>query len=416
MNIYLETYGCTANKSDEAVLKGILQQHKHRIVDTIKDAEVLVLLTCTVISTTEQRMLSRLKVFQHTHKQIVVTGCMASAQPALVTSIAPQAILLPPQHIQYIHAVLQPQTLVFKDTKKTLLPRTFTGIIAPLLIAEGCQRSCSYCITHVARGRLHSYPVSDIVADVRSVLNQGCREIQLTAQDTAAYGLDIGTTLGELLTQICKINKPFRIRVGMMNPVTLLPYRATIFSAYSHPKVYKFLHLPVQSGDDDILEKMNRGYTVNDFTTLVNRYKASFPSGTLSTDVIIGFPTETDEQFQRTMNLIHHLKPDIINITRFSARPQTSAKTMSGRVPTHIVKERSRQMTRLCAAITYENNTQHLKKQYQVLVTERGKNNTWVGRTEHYKPVVITGPVHLGDVRDVLITKVTSTYLVGTLI
>ncbi len=416
MNIYVETYGCTANKSDERLLMGLLKHDHHEIVDNIKDADVLVLLTCTVIGTTEQRMLSRLNVFQKTHKKIVVTGCMPTVQADLIKSIAPNAFLLPPQYIQYISNIIQGNKPSFLETKKTMLPKYFDTVIAPIAIAEGCLLSCSYCITHFARGKLRSFPIQEIAADVCSAIKQGCKEIQLTAQDTASYGLDTGANLGKLLTQVCTLDGAFRVRVGMMNPTTVQKNLDSVLTAYQHYKIYKFLHLPVQSGDDEILEKMNRGYTAKDFTLLVERFRKTIPTLTLSTDVIIGFPTETEEQFNRTIALIKQIKPDIINITRFSARPLTTAKTMKGRVPTHVVKERSKRTTEICSKISREKNQEHLRKTYMVLVTEKGKQKTFTGRAENYKQVVLTEPVAIGDFVHVKIIDAAPTYLVGKLI
>jgi len=416
MNIYIETYGCTANKSDERLLLSLLLEKGHQIVSSITDADVLILLTCTVIGTTEQRMLSRLEVFHKTHKKIIVTGCMPAVQKNLILSIAPHAFLLPPRSIMYITDIIDGDRPAFVHSKKTSFPRYYDSTIAPLLIAEGCRLACSYCITHFARGSLRSFPAEEIVTDVRSALSQGCKEIQLTAQDTASYGLDTGTNLGDLLDTITSLDGSFRIRVGMMNPATVEKNLGSILRSFQHPNIYKFLHLPVQSGDDDILQKMNRGYQVKEFTSLVHRFRKTIPTLTFSTDVIIGFPTETEEQFDRTLQLLKKIKPDIVNVTRFSARPLTAAKKMKGRIPTHIVKTRSTVAADLCSRLSFEKNKQHLGKDYSVLVTEPGKRNSVTARTDSYKQVVLTESVPIGSVVQVRITDVTSTYLFGKLI
>lgn len=416
MKVYLEAYGCTANKSDERLLIGLMTQAGHQIVHESDDADILILLTCTVIGTTEQRMLSRLKVFEKTNKKIIVAGCMPSVQPDLITSVVPHASLLPSQHLQYINDIIIDKKPVFFEGRKTTHPKLYNPVIAPVLIAEGCLLSCSYCITRLARGSLRSFPVEDIVSDVRIAILQGCKEIQLTAQDTASYGLDSGTNLGALLARIHSLDGMFRVRVGMMNPVTVRKNLAAILSGYQHEKIFKFLHLPVQSGDDDILGKMNRGYSIDEFLFLVKRFRSAIPALTLSTDVIIGFPSETEEQFNQTMKLLEKIKPDVINITRFSARPYTTAKKMKGRVPTHIVKERSKTITELSAKILLQNNKKYLGNTYMVLVTERGKKRTVTGRTENYKQVVLTEPVSIGEVVSVRIIEAAPTYLVGKLI
>ena len=416
MKIYLEVYGCTANKSDASLIKGLLKKGNHEIVEKMDDADAIVILTCTVIGTTEQRMLSRLRKFRKTGKKIIVAGCMASAQPDLIKSILSDARLLPPQYAYYILDVLDDKKVSFEARNKTLLSKYYGGITAPISIAEGCRFACSYCITSIARGKLKSYPIDEIVQDVCSALRQGCKEIQLTAQDTGSYGFDSRYDLGDLLTGVCKLKGKYRIRVGMMNPYTVLKNIDSIIQAFADNKIYKFLHIPVQSGDNDILKKMNRRYTVDDFLGIIKKFREKHTGITVSTDIIVGFPTETDEQFQHTIDLLKKVKPDITNITRYSARPYTKAKTMKGRIRTDIVKERSRLLTKLCSEISKENNFNHIGKKYTLLTTEKGKNNTMMGRTENYKPVVIEEKAEIGKFMPVEITSSAPTHLFGMLI
>lgn len=413
MNIYLEVYGCTANKSDASLIKGILKDSNHEIVENVDDADSIVILTCTVIDATEQRMLSRLKNFKKTGKNVIVAGCMASIQSDLIKSVLPKAKLLPPQNSYQILDALENKETIFVDKNKTLLPKYYENIIAPISIAEGCLFSCSYCITSKARGKLKSYPIGEITKDVNSAIKQGCKEIQLTSQDTSSYGLDFNSNLGELLTKTSQIKGKYRIRVGMMNPYTVMKNIDSIIKGFNNPQIYKFLHLPVQSGDNDILQKMNRKYTVEDFIEIIKKFREKYPNITISTDVIIGFPTETKQQFEHTIDLLKTIKPDITNITRFSARPHTKAKAMKGRVKTEIVKKRSKILTNLCSKITKENNFKHVGKIYNCLITEIGKDNTFMGRAENYKPVVLKEKVNIGDFIPITITQAESTYLVG---
>jgi len=416
MKVYLEVYGCTANKSDASLILGLLKEKHHEIVKKMDDADVLILLTCTVIGTTEQRMLSRLRIFEKTGKKIIVAGCMTSVQFELIRSVVPDAKLLQPQYSHHIIDLLNDKSVTFKEENKTRFSKHFDELTAPISIAEGCMSSCSYCITSLARGKLRSYPINEIAEDVCSALKQGCKEIQLTAQDTGSYGLDTGQNLGNLLSEVCKIKGEYRIRVGMMNPYTALKNLDSTIQAYADPKIYKFLHLPVQSGDNEILQKMNRKYNVEDFLQIIKKFRNKYPDITISTDVIVGFPTETDEQLQNTVDLLNKIKSDIVNITRYSARPYTKAKTLEGRVKTEIVKERSRILTEFCSKVSKENNQRHIGKNYKVLITEKGKKNTFVGRAENYKPVVIKEKVRFGDFYEVKITNAETTYLVGNLI
>ena len=416
MKIYLEVYGCTANKSDASLIKGLLKKDNHEIIEKIDDADAIVILTCTVIGTTEQRMLSRLREFRKTGKKIIVAGCMASVQSDLIKSIVPDARLLPPQYAYHILDVLDDKKVSFETRNKTLLSKYYGDITAPISIAEGCMFACSYCITSIARGKLKSYPIDEIVQDVCSALRQGCKEIQLTSQDTGSYGFDSGYDLGNLLTGVCKLKGKYRIRVGMMNPYTVLKNIDSIIQAFDDNKIYKFLHIPVQSGDNDILKKMNRKYTVDDFLEIIKKFREKHTDITVSTDIIVGFPTETDEQFWHTIDLLKKVKPDITNITRYSARPYTKAKAMEGRIRTDIVKGRSRLLTKLCSEVSKENNFNHIGKKYTLLITEEGKNNTMIGRTENYKPVVIKEKVEIGKFIPVEITSSAPTHLFGMLI
>jgi MiaB-like tRNA modifying enzyme len=418
MKVYIETYGCTANKSDESIIKGLLLKRKHDIVDSIDNADAAVILTCTVIGSTEQRMLHRIRELQKHPVKLVVSGCMASVQPELIKSTVPDAILLKPQYIHHISDVLEDKKTRFTTRDKTGLPRKFDNIIAPIAISEGCLFSCSYCITSPARGKLRSFPIEGIVRDVCQAVKNGCREIQLTAQDTASYGLDINSDLVELLNRVCEIKDFFKIRVGMMNPQSLLNKLNNIIEAYSNLKIYKFLHLPVQSGSNYILEKMNRGYTREDFLKIVSAFRDRYPDITISTDVIVGFPGEDEEAFNQTIDLIKIAKPDIVNITRFSARPFTRAKLMKERVPTEVAKERSRKLTKLCKTISKKINQRYIGRRYSVVITEYDeKHGTFVGRNDNYKPVVLKDKnISTGDIVIAEIIDAFPTYLLGKVI
>jgi MiaB-like tRNA modifying enzyme len=416
MNIYLEVFGCTANKSDASLVKGILKENNHNIIENISDADTLVILTCTVIGTTEQRMLSRLKIFKTTGKKVIVAGCMALVQADLVRTILPDAELLPPQYSHHISELIEGRKVKFTEENKTKFLKHYENIIAPISISEGCLFSCSYCITSLARGSLKSYPIDEISQDICLAIKQGCKEIQLTSQDTSSYGLDCNQNLGNLLKNISKIKGEYRVRIGMMNPYTCFMNLDSIIEGYKDPRIYKFLHVPVQSGDNEILRKMDRKYTIDEFLTIIKKFRKNYPEITISTDVIVGFPTETDDQFQNTIDLIKLVKPDITNITRYSARPYTKAKSMKGRIKTEIVKERSKILTKLCNKISRGNNLNHIGKKFNILITEKGKNNTYVGRTEYYKPVVTKQNVKIGDIILVEVIRSAPTYLVGSII
>lgn len=416
MKFYVEVYGCTANKSDANLIKGLINKHPyHYLVSRIDDADLLVILTCTVIDTTEQRMLHRINELNNTGKQIIIAGCMASIQQELIREKFPNAILLPPRKIQYLFEIISNKKRKESIEQKAFAPKQCNNLIAPIAIAEGCLFSCSYCITHLARGNLYSYPEKAIISSVNDAIKQGCKEIQITAQDTASYGLDQQSSLPYLLNNIVNISKSMMIRVGMMNPRTATRILPELVSIFNHPQVYSFLHLPIQSGSNIILKKMNRGYQVKEAERIITTFRKKNPDITLSTDAIVGFPTETNEQFKQTKQLLQKIKPDVVNITRFSARPFTKAKTMNGRIPTEIVKERSRQLTSLCKQLTIQRNNRYLGKTMNVLTLKKGTKKTTLARSLNYKPIIIEKQVPLGEKRTVDIIAATETHLVGML-
>jgi len=416
MNVYLEVYGCTANKSDATIIKGcIYQDTPHTFTDSLDLADLVIIVTCTVIGTTEQRMIHRLRVFKQLGKKVVVTGCMASVQVEKILAILPHAIIVPPNKVHMFISAIDASLKHHECLEKPLAPKFFDSLIAPISISEGCQYNCTYCITHLARGKLQSYPENMIFRDVQNAIQKGCKEIQLTAQDTASYGQDCESSLPHLLLRLGSIPGQYRFRIGMMNPRSLKDQIREINKIFSNEHVYQFIHLPVQSGDNEILQLMQRGYTCEDYSQCIDQIREKFPDISLATDIIVGFPSETEEQFQHSIDLLTLIRPDVVNITRYSARPQTKAKTMKDRIPTDIVKNRSKRLTDLIPQISLERNQVYIGQEVRVLTIEKGKDTTVVGRTDTYKPVVLKEKIELGIFTEVTIVDAKETYLVGTL-
>lgn len=416
MKCYVEVYGCTANKSDANLVKGLIISHPHHfLVSTVEEADLLIILTCTVISTTEQRMLHRLTELTKLNKQVVIAGCMASIQQKKLKNTFPEAFLIPPRKIHHLLDLINHKETQESLEQKAKAPKQYSHLIAPIAIAEGCLFSCSYCITHLARGKLYSYPEDDVICAVKDAVQQGCKEIQLTAQDTASYGLDRGSSLPALIKKIVKIKGEFMIRIGMMNPRTAKNIFPELLNIYQYNNVFSFLHLPLQSGDNHILNLMNRGYSIEEGVSIIQRARRSIPELTISTDVIVGFPSETNDQYHKTINLLKQIQPDIVNITRFSARPFTKAKNMNGRLPTEIVKQRSQEISKISKYLTGQRNKKYIGKTLSVLTVQKGKQDTILARSNNYKPVIIKTPVPLGVKRTVEICDATEAYLVGML-
>jgi MiaB-like tRNA modifying enzyme len=412
VKVYFSTYGCTMNQGDTEILKALVAR-RHEVVATPEESDTVVVNSCAVVGFTERKVLKEIKRHKLAGKRVILTGCLPGANPASAQASGAD-VVLPLKHIAEINSAIEGKGCAKAlPVIKPELPklRHSNSAIAIVAISEGCLGACSYCATRFARGRLKSFPVESIVKEVERALEQGYREIQLTSQDTAIYGRDISTSLPELLGELVELPYEFRIRVGMMNPTYAREIFDELLNAYSSKKVYKFLHLPVQSGDDDVLRHMRRGYTVKDFVELVSDFRRRFPESTLSTDVIVGYPTESDEAFEKTYKLIEEIKPEILNITRFSPRPGTEAAKLRD-IHDWIKKERSRRLTALMQGIGLERNSPYKGKKLSVLVTKHGKGSSMLARSDSYRQVVLKEG-KIGEFREVKIREIRPTYLIA---
>ncbi len=418
--IYVEVFGCSANVADAEMVSGLLMRAGHAIVGVPEEADACVVLTCTVKAPTERKVVKRLRRLSNEGVSLVVAGCMPKAQRELVVEAVPEASMLGPDDLFEVVDVVEEamsgnriEAVSKRAMDKTRIPRDRVNPVVHIApISSGCLGSCSYCIVRRARGPLHSYPADSIIEDARRALEGGCREIWVTAEDTAAYCCE-GTQLPQLLEELSGLPGRFFIRVGMMNPDRAGPILDELVDAYSSEKVFKFLHIPVQSGNDDVLRRMRRRYTVDDFRGIVAWFRDSFPGLSLSTDIICGFPGETDEQFMDSIRLVEEVGPDVLNISRFWPRPGTEAEGMNGQLHGRETKKRSRMLSVLWRRLSFEKNRGWMGWRGDVLIDEAGRGSSVVGRNFAYKPVVLREPVDLGEFVEVEITGTGRGYLLG---
>ena len=418
MKVYIETYGCTMNQADSDIMRGLLSR-EYAFADSPDNADVVIVNTCGVIGFTERKILRRIEEIKRMGKKVIAAGCLARiARKRLEIADA----LVSPDNVhrigEAVKAVLNGKRVEIINVSKVdkaeisgVKCRLNENAIAIVSISEGCLGNCSYCATKIARGRLRSFSIEKIVEEVKRVVEMGYREIQLTSQDTGAYGKDKGYRLPDLLEKIAEIEGDFRVRVGMMNPQHAMEILDDLIEAFKSEKIYKFLHLPVQSGDNKILMDMRRNHTVEDFEEVVRAFRKAFDDVLLSTDVIVGFPTESEESFEKTVELVKRVRPDIVNITRFSPREGTLAAKLKD-IPDWIKKERSRRLTKICEEIGLENNLRFVGKKMRVLVTKRGKNETLLARADSYRPVVLEEG-RIGEFYKAKVVDAKFNYLVG---
>jgi len=416
--VYVKSYGCSANLADGEVIAGCLSEAGFTVVSSPEEAEFLLYNTCAVKSPTENRIMNILRKAPKDRK-LVVTGCLPLINFERlkrevnfdgVTGPAPGDRIV--DVLRRVTAGEKVVSLTTCSRPKLGLPKTRRNPVVSIVpINYGCLGSCSYCCVRFARGGLRSSSVNEVVEQVKSDLVSGAKEVWLTSQDTACYGKDIGSSLPELLRAVCSVEGDFFVRVGMMNPDNALEMLDKLVDAYRCEKVFKFLHLPVQSGDDQVLRLMNRRYTVEDFRRVVQRFRDEFPMLTLSTDAICGFPGETREAFEGTKRLIEEVKPDIVNVSKFFARPGTPAEHLVP-LPPEEVNRRSRTLAELAKKISLEKNIKWLGWEGKALFDEKGKAESCIGRNFAYKPIVVKGEESLlGRIVHVKIVRAFSTYL-----
>ena len=310
-----------------------------------------------------------------------------------------------------------------KVSRNVLRESPFVGIVN---IEEGCLDACAFCSTHLVKGRLHSFAPQTIVDQVQALVDDGCLEIQLTGQDCACYGFDIGTNLAELTQRILThVNGNYRIRLGMGNPRHVLGYQEALLDCFTDDRIYKFIHIPVQSGSENVLKAMNRRHTARDYATLAHAFTERFSKFTLSTDLIVGYPGETAEDFNDTLKLLKETRPTVCNITRFVARPGTVAAHLETSKPTHpesaknsahlatttlaipddIKHERSAILAEAFQQIALENNREWIGDECTVVTEKQGyRAGTTIARNEAYRPVALQGSFPAGQTLRVRIT------------
>ena len=421
--VYIETYGCSANKSDAEIMMGILAEAGYEIVDSVDAADIVIINTCIVKTPTAKRMERRIKEIYNFGKPLIVAGCMAKAEPERVEKLAPGASRITPDAVEEIVDAVKKtiggeKVVVDSEKKeKVLLPTIpFNKLISIVQVASGCLSACSFCEARIARGILKSYRPSSIIERIKKDVRDGFKEFWITSQDNGCYGFDIGTDLAELLNTIVKIDGNFFIRVGMMNPVHLIKRKdllKSLVQVFKNEKIFKFLHLPIQSGSNKVLKEMNRGHTVEDFLEVVDIFRKEIPEITIETDIIVGYPTETEEDFEKTIELLKVLEPDVVNISRFFPRPKTPAEKLK-QLPIEIINKRSKKIYELTREIALRKNKKYVGRNLSVFVDEIGKNESYIGRTMNYKPVVIKSDEDIfGKILNVEIVDAKSNFLIG---
>jgi len=400
---FVWTIGCQMNKAESQRIAGYLDSAGYQAATSFSDADLVVLNTCVVRQSAENKVLGTLGLLQglkneHPNLQILVTGCLVNSNtqelkrrfphvdllfkpgdyPELIAWGQKQGMPIEQRLLRYPFAALRAST----PCNDAQMPSSLCALIP---VIQGCDNFCSYCIVPYRRGREVSRPLEEIVCEVEELARQGIKEVTLLGQNVDSYGHDLPghPDLADLLNELNSIDDLVRIRFLTNHPKDIS--LKLIDAVASLNKVCEHLELPVQAGDDDILKAMRRGYTVERYRELVHTIRRKIPQISLSTDIIVGFPGETEEQFEHSLSLLKEMRFDVIHVAAYSPRPGTIAwREYQDNIPVKVKRERLNKIEELQAAVASEINSQLQGRQVEVLVEGR-KKEKWFGRTRSNK-------------------------------
>ncbi|KAM4685435.1 threonylcarbamoyladenosine tRNA methylthiotransferase isoform 2-T2 [Amazona ochrocephala] len=424
--IWVRTWGCSHNNSDGEYMAGQLAAYGYKITDNSAEADLWLLNSCTVKNPAEDHFRNSIKKAQQEKKKVVLAGCVPQAQPRQdymkgLSIIGVQQI---DRVVEVVEETIKGHSVRLlsqkKDNGKRLggarldLPKIRKNpLIEIISINTGCLNACTYCKTKHARGDLASYPIEELVNRAKQSFQEGVCEIWLTSEDTGAYGRDIGTDLPTLLWKLVEaIPEGAMLRLGMTNPPYILEHLEEMAKILNHPRVYAFLHIPVQSASDSVLMDMKREYCVADFKQVVDFLKAKVPGITIATDIICGFPGETDEDFQETVKLVEQYRFPSLFINQFYPRPGTPAAKMH-QVPAAVKKQRTKDLSQLFHS--YSPYDHKVGERQRVLVTEESfDSNYYVAHNPFYEQVLVPkDPLLMGKMVEVNIYEAGKHFMKG---
>jgi len=422
------------NEYDSERVAGLLREHRYELTECPGDADLILVNTCAIREKAEDKVFSKLGELgklkaRRPDVMIGVMGCMAQLHKSEIQRRAPQvdlvfgspAIARVAELVEEVRRDRRPviDTGEGPLVKITAKPASASRLKAYVTVMEGCEKHCTFCVVPTTRGRERSHTPDAIVAEVRGLVAQGCREVTLLGQTVNAYGRDLtpATDLATLMASVNAVAGLARIRFTTSNPYNLTP--RLIDAVRDVPKVCEWFHLPLQSGSDRVLARMNRGYTRAQYLALIDGLRAAVPDISLSTDVIVGFPGETGDDFNATMEMVERVAYDNVFVFRYSPRPGTPAATMPEQVSAEVKAERNARLLEVTTRVAQERSRRRLGETLEILVDGAAKKNAGElsGRTRCNRVVNFDGQgrVAVGDLAQVHVTEVLPHSLRGVL-
>jgi len=432
--LHLITYGCQMNEYDSERVAGLLRERSWELTADAAEADLILVNTCAIREKAEEKVFSKLGELRLLKAQrpglvIGVMGCMAQLHQRAIQRRAPAvdlvfgspAIARVGELVDRVQRDRRPvlETGEGPLVKITARPSSAGRLKAFVTVMEGCEKHCTFCVVPRTRGRERSHPPAAIVDEVERLAADGCREVTLLGQTVNAYGRDLtpATDLGELFALVNEVEGIARIRFTTSNPYNLTP--KLIRAMRDVPKVCEYFHLPLQSGSNRVLERMNRGYTRERYLELVAEIRNAVPTMAFSTDLIVGFPGETEGDFEETLAMVERVGYDNVFVFRYSRRPGTPAAAMAEQVPEDVKARRNTALLDVATRVGTERSRRLAGQTVEVLVDGTSKKDAGElsGRTRCNRVVNFDGQgsVALGDLTRIRITEALPHSLRGTL-
>lgn len=433
--VYIETYGCQMNVADSELMGGVLLSQGYTAAKDLDEADVILVNTCAVREKAEERVMGRLATLNgyKTRKKDVligVCGCMAEHLRDKITEAAPYVdLVVGPDSYRRLPEILDKASdemsdpvidvrLDKKETYEGLVPVRQEGIRGWVTIQRGCDKFCTFCIVPFTRGRERGVSPREILRQTRNLAERGVPEVTLLGQTVNSYQYE-GVDFADLLKAVSEVEGIERVRFTSPYPVDFTA--KVIATMAAEPKICKYIHFPLQSGSDKVLEDMRRKYTVAEFVKIVDDMRAVMPDLAISTDIIVGFPGETEEDFQETMELVKKLRFDFAYMFKYSERDNTFAsKKQPDDVPEDVKGRRLKELIALQESICAEKTAAYVGRTVDVLIenTSRRSEDDWVGRTDTFKSTILPKieGTEIGQIVKATIVRATSHTLIGEIL